>query len=192
MLNQLRHRPPRPAAAANDGYLACYGLVVGCASLLLLTILAATVSIAKACILAGAVGVSFGLVGCLSRWCANDGAAAGVPAPPTGRPCRTADAVAVDVLPAFAYAAADGEGSSKAGRRALCSVCLEDVQAGEMVRRMPACGHVFHVACIDMWLHSHRTCPLCRRDVWAQARPGNDAKPSPAADPPDNNALPPV
>ncbi|GJN19460.1 hypothetical protein PR202_gb06739 [Eleusine coracana subsp. coracana] len=121
MLNQLRRRPPPPPrvpSASNDGYLACYGLVVGCASLLLLTILAATVSIAKACILAGAVGVSFGLVGCLSRWCANDGTAPlPPPPPPTGRPaCGTADAVAIDVLPAFAYAATDGEGSSKAGR----------------------------------------------------------------------------
>ncbi|TVU33280.1 hypothetical protein EJB05_25073, partial [Eragrostis curvula] len=194
MLNQLHRRPP-PSPPADDGYLACYGIVVACASLLLLIILAATVSIGKACALAGAVGVSFGLVGCLARWCADDGAVVGVPVrPPTARPACgvVADAVMIDVLPAFTYTgstvdAAEG-GGSKSGRRALCPVCLEDVQAGEMVRQLPACRHLFHVGCIDMWLHSHSTCPLCRCDVWAQQ---SDAKPTPEADPPDT-ALPPV
>uniref|UniRef100_J3LBC5 RING-type E3 ubiquitin transferase n=1 Tax=Oryza brachyantha TaxID=4533 RepID=J3LBC5_ORYBR len=36
---------------------------------------------------------------------------------------------------------------------------------GELVRQLPACGHLFHVDCIDMWLHSHSTCPLCRCNV---------------------------
>jgi hypothetical protein len=198
MPNQLQRRPPPPRPAADDGYLACYGIVVACASLLLLTILAATVSIAKACALAGAVAAAFGLMGCLYRWCGDDGAAAGLPPvrPAEGRPCGGVPgaAAAIDVLPAFAYMTdaegGGGGGSSKAGRRALCSVCLEDVQAGEMVRQLPACRHLFHVGCIDMWLHSHRTCPLCRCDVWAQPA---GAKPAPEAGPPDHsNALPPV
>jgi hypothetical protein len=71
-------------------------------------------------------------------------------------------------------------------------VCLEHVRAGETVRQLPACRHLFHVGCIDMWLHSHRTCPLCRCDAWAQPA---GAKPAPEAEPPDNSdalALPPV
>ncbi|OEL12634.1 hypothetical protein BAE44_0026346 [Dichanthelium oligosanthes] len=43
-----------------------------------------------------------------------------------------------------------------------CSVCLEEVRGGEMVRSLPECRHLFHVGCIDPWLHSHVTCPLCR------------------------------
>ncbi|EEC80757.1 hypothetical protein OsI_23248 [Oryza sativa Indica Group] len=83
---------------------------------------------------------------------------------------RVAAAAAIDALPAFAYEppTADvedgGEGKPRGGG-ALCAVCLEDVVAGETVRRLPSCGHLFHVDCIDMWLHAHRTCPLCRRDL---------------------------
>jgi hypothetical protein len=55
----------------------------------------------------------------------------------------------------------DGEQSDDppaAASSCCCAVCLEDVRGGETVRQVPACRHVFHVECIDMWLHSHRTC----------------------------------
>ncbi|XP_010421936.1 PREDICTED: RING-H2 finger protein ATL7-like [Camelina sativa] len=43
-----------------------------------------------------------------------------------------------------------------------CSVCLGDYQANEKLQQMPSCGHTFHMECIDIWLTSHTTCPLCR------------------------------
>lgn len=46
-----------------------------------------------------------------------------------------------------------------------CAVCLHDVHGGEKCRKLPKCGHVFHVNCVDIWLQSHWTCPLCRRKV---------------------------
>lgn len=46
-----------------------------------------------------------------------------------------------------------------------CSVCLSDIAEGEQVRLLPKCNHGFHVKCIDMWFHSHSTCPLCRSAV---------------------------
>lgn len=27
---------------------------------------------------------------------------------------------------------------------------------------MPTCHHNFHLACIDVWLQKHSTCPICR------------------------------
>ncbi|KAJ1278773.1 hypothetical protein BS78_04G104600 [Paspalum vaginatum] len=57
-----------------------------------------------------------------------------------------------------------GSGSGRGGW-AQCAVCLSLVQEGEVVRRLPACMHLFHVCCIDMWLRSHSTCPLCRATV---------------------------
>ena len=53
---------------------------------------------------------------------------------------------------------------------ATCSVCLEELRGGEMVRSLPGCRHVFHVGCIDPWLHSHVTCPLCRSDLSPRRR----------------------
>lgn len=43
-----------------------------------------------------------------------------------------------------------------------CVICLSLFESGEKGRRLPLCGHVFHIGCIDMWLHSHATCPVCR------------------------------
>ncbi|EOA37022.1 hypothetical protein CARUB_v10010074mg [Capsella rubella] len=43
-----------------------------------------------------------------------------------------------------------------------CSVCLGDYQADDKLQQIPVCKHTFHMDCIDLWLTSHTTCPLCR------------------------------
>ncbi|CAK9144165.1 unnamed protein product [Ilex paraguariensis] len=46
-----------------------------------------------------------------------------------------------------------------------CPVCLSVFEEDEEVRQLPSCKHYFHAQCIDMWLYSHRDCPLCRSPV---------------------------
>lgn len=46
-----------------------------------------------------------------------------------------------------------------------CVICLSVFEEGEIGRRLPKCGHGFHVDCIDMWLKSHSNCPICRAPV---------------------------
>ncbi|KAK8962591.1 RING-H2 finger protein ATL65 [Platanthera guangdongensis] len=46
-----------------------------------------------------------------------------------------------------------------------CAVCLLEFEEGEWLRTLPICAHAFHVECIDVWLRSHATCPLCRAAV---------------------------
>lgn len=46
-----------------------------------------------------------------------------------------------------------------------CVVCLGHLVEGELVRRLPACVHVFHQACIDEWLGVKAVCPVCRAAV---------------------------
>jgi len=42
-----------------------------------------------------------------------------------------------------------------------CAVCLGDLLAGEDVRELPCCSHVYHKECIVQWLTcSKATCPL--------------------------------
>ncbi|XP_074569130.1 uncharacterized protein LOC141825644 [Curcuma longa] len=77
------------------------------------------------------------------------------------------DPAAISALPSFPYRKTNDEEEEEASGVGgpECAVCLSAVEEGEMVRRLPACKHVFHVGCIDMWLASHVTCPVCRATV---------------------------
>lgn len=67
------------------------------------------------------------------------------------------DASAVASLPIVAYG-----GAAKHTMIEDCPICLSEFHEGESVKLIPYCGHVFHPLCIDTWLASHVTCPLCR------------------------------
>ncbi|KAJ3692170.1 hypothetical protein LUZ60_012520 [Juncus effusus] len=67
-------------------------------------------------------------------------------------------------LPTFEYKRFCDDNNGGEGW-AQCSVCLNMVQEGEKVRQLTDCKHFFHPECIDTWLYSHSTCPLCRNQV---------------------------
>lgn len=69
------------------------------------------------------------------------------------------DPVALRALPVTLYRAKDFADALE------CAVCLAELSDGEATRFLPKCGHGFHAECVDLWLHSHPTCPLCRVDV---------------------------
>lgn len=72
----------------------------------------------------------------------------------------------VVALPVATYAAGAGSPSSPSTSAAPppgCAICLSDFADGDKIRLLPACGHRFHVPCIDTWLLSHCSCPTCRR-----------------------------
>ena len=211
-----RHRLQLQASSVDDGgdenveaggYNAFYAIAVVCVSIFLFCVLAASVSVWKAFASAALAALLLGAAGCFAPkvWFRPSGGqsrgagaelqvvvtvTAGAARP--GYPCAQ-----VDAPPAFEFRCPLEAGGGGAGEAAassvVCSVCLEDVRGGEMVRQVPACRHVFHVGCIDMWLHSHRTCPMCRCVV---SPPSQAATPKAAAEePPEPSAedeLPPV
>ncbi|KAG2687767.1 hypothetical protein I3760_09G066200 [Carya illinoinensis] len=77
-------------------------------------------------------------------------------------PAETAgglDPLVIASLPKFTYKAADALDQSEVIE---CSVCLSSIEEEAMVRLLPNCKHMFHVECIDVWLNSNKTCPVCR------------------------------
>ncbi|KAM0918382.1 hypothetical protein ACQ4PT_008936 [Festuca glaucescens] len=86
------------------------------------------------------------------------------------------DQAFIDALPVFLYRAILGAGKLKDVDPFDCAVCLCEFGMEDSLRLLPTCGHAFHVPCIDAWLLSHSTCPLCRGSVLAD-------NPSPASSP---------
>ncbi|KAK4773847.1 hypothetical protein SAY87_028866 [Trapa incisa] len=48
-----------------------------------------------------------------------------------------------------------------------CAVCLCEFSDKDKLRLLPLCSHAFHIDCIDTWLLSNSTCPLCRGTLYS-------------------------
>lgn len=78
------------------------------------------------------------------------------------RPGQGLDKSLVEALPVVSYSVVK---NLKEGEGLECAVCLEKMEEDETLRLLPKCSHVFHSDCIDVWFHSHSTCPLCRASL---------------------------
>ncbi|CAF0761550.1 unnamed protein product [Adineta ricciae] len=52
----------------------------------------------------------------------------------------------------------------------MCAICLETFSNKEKIRKL-ACTHYYHIDCIDPWLLSHQSCPLCNQSILQTAIP---------------------
>lgn len=55
-----------------------------------------------------------------------------------------------------------------------CSICAQEWQHRDKIRKLNSCRHYFHKACVDTWFREHNTCPLCRTNVLLSAQNGID------------------
>lgn len=67
----------------------------------------------------------------------------------------------IDTLPVFLYKTIIGLKVNPFD----CAVCLCEFEHEDKLRLLPKCSHAFHMECIDTWLLSHSTCPLCRANL---------------------------
>ncbi|KAL2327536.1 hypothetical protein Fmac_020963 [Flemingia macrophylla] len=74
---------------------------------------------------------------------------------------ETASSSVADSLPTFAFSAVMRHSAAATD----CAVCLSKFEQHDLLRLLPLCCHAFHAECIDAWLRSNLTCPLCRSAV---------------------------
>eukprot|EP01065_Artemidia_motanka_P037801 TRINITY_DN466_c0_g2_i1.p1 TRINITY_DN466_c0_g2~~TRINITY_DN466_c0_g2_i1.p1 ORF type:complete len:211 (+),score=58.73 TRINITY_DN466_c0_g2_i1:95-727(+) len=94
-----------------------------------------------------------------------------------GAPTAGEDAALCALTPPGGGRRGPSASERRAGRRVQdeCALCLADFVEGERLRVL-RCGHHFHSACVDDWLHNWgSTCPLCCRSVCPTLRSDEDA-----------------
>ncbi|KAI9128557.1 hypothetical protein K1719_000040 [Acacia pycnantha] len=94
-----------------------------------------------------------------NQW-VNDNDESAIQAADTGSGGGGLDDAFIRSITVYKYKKGDGlvEGTD-------CSVCLSEFQDCESLRLLPKCNHAFHLPCIDTWLRSHSSCPLCRSNI---------------------------
>lgn len=78
---------------------------------------------------------------------------------------RGLDPSVVDSFPVLAYVAVKDHKLVKGALE--CAVCLTEFEDFDLLKILPKCEHAFHPECIDAWLASHVTCPVCRANQTA-------------------------
>ncbi|KAL2344215.1 hypothetical protein Fmac_005500 [Flemingia macrophylla] len=82
---------------------------------------------------------------------------------PHRSPPRGLDPSLLHVFPTFPYSSVKDLRKEKYSLE--CAICLLEFEEDNVLRLLTLCCHVFHQDCIDLWLRSHKTCPVCRRDL---------------------------
>ncbi|KAG6658025.1 hypothetical protein CIPAW_04G130800 [Carya illinoinensis] len=99
----------------------------------------------------------------------------------TCQPRRGLDPEVIASLPVFVFNQRDVEMIDASSTATECTVCLSTLESEDMARLLPNCKHIFHAECIDKWLSSHSTCPICRCEAMPEVHPEScEAPASPA------------
>ncbi|XP_054804231.1 E3 ubiquitin-protein ligase ATL6-like [Prosopis cineraria] len=114
----------------------------------------------------GALFCAFLFIGFFSvylRHCSDEEAATGQAGECSCSCSEGIDRKVLDTFPILVYSTIK---DLKIGKGALeCAVCLNEFKDYETLRLLPKCNHVFHPSCIEAWLSSHVTCPVCREKL---------------------------
>ncbi|KAL7585811.1 RING-H2 finger protein ATL66 [Lactuca sativa] len=87
--------------------------------------------------------------------------------PPSSQP-QGLDAATINSIPITIYhrsPTTTGLSSSETNESSECSICLGVFEEGDKVKVLQSCCHCYHCDCVDKWLITHSSCPMCRASV---------------------------
>jgi len=56
------------------------------------------------------------------------------------------------------------------GEQTKCLICLDDFSDGDEIKTLP-CLHIYHQACVERWLHTDNSCPVCKTPIGSRLEP---------------------
>jgi len=56
------------------------------------------------------------------------------------------------------------EGGETLGEQNKCLICLEEFADGDDIKTLP-CLHIYHQKCVERWLHTDNSCPVCKTPI---------------------------
>ncbi|XP_010435943.1 PREDICTED: putative RING-H2 finger protein ATL37 [Camelina sativa] len=115
--------------------------------------------------------------------CFTDGEARGHEVLHSRATVAALDKEVIESFPTFLYSEVKGLKIGTGGVE--CAICLYEFEDEDTLRWMPPCSHTFHGNCIDVWLSSRSTCPVCRANL--SLKPG-ESFPYPCMDLETGNA----
>ncbi|XP_030501842.2 RING-H2 finger protein ATL29 [Cannabis sativa] len=75
------------------------------------------------------------------------------------------DLAIIKTFPTFTYSTVKDVQEEDDRYGLECAICLVEFENDSLLRLLTVCYHVFHQECVDLWLESHKTCPVCRREL---------------------------
>ncbi|KAI3902794.1 hypothetical protein MKW92_052158 [Papaver armeniacum] len=75
------------------------------------------------------------------------------------------DRITIDRLPIILHKASISPAHNGEAAGEQCSICLTMFEDEEKVKVLPNCKHCYHPECVDAWLITHSSCPLCRSSL---------------------------
>ncbi|RZC90693.1 hypothetical protein C5167_028525 [Papaver somniferum] len=82
------------------------------------------------------------------------------PDPPCGDSLSGLDQDTINSFPVILHRSGDPNSAET-----QCSICLSILQDEEKVKVLPGCNHCYHLECVDKWLSTQSSCPLCRASL---------------------------
>merc|ERR1719436_101167 len=79
-----------------------------------------------------------------------------------GNPAQAAD---ISALPTRTL-----ENTEHLGEQTKCLICLEEFGDGDEVKTLP-CLHIYHQKCVERWLGTDNSCPVCKTPIGQEENP---------------------